>query len=114
MILQLTLEPDPVDLVSDIAGDVKRLIADLTNKISDTAKASVERRGRVSLPGETPSFQTGNLVAGIETRIADFEGEINFNAPYSGFLELGTSKMQARPFIEKSIDTVLAKAIPTI
>lgn len=114
MFTQVELDPQPVDLVSDIESDVKRLIRDLTKGIAYTAKGFIAKRGRVSLPGETPSFQTGNLGVNITTEISDFDGAIKFNAPYSGFLEFGTDRMKPRPFIEKAIDTELAKSLPSL
>lgn len=108
--LSVELEPEIPALFDGIASDVKKLISDLTKEIAAESKTRIIKRGRPSVAGESPSFQTGNLVALIETKISDFEGEIIFNAPYSGILEF----KRDRPFVEISIDTVLEKTMPQL
>ena len=70
------------------------------------------REHRASAPGQAPASDTGNLVSKIivkqKTRnITNVES----NANYSAFLEYGTSKMEARPFMlpafEKSKKPIL-------
>ena len=58
------------------------------------------REHRASAPGQAPASDTGNLVSKIivkqKTRnITNVES----NANYSAYLEYGTSKMEARPFM---------------
>lgn len=73
---------------------------------------------RASAPGEPPARRTGNLrlhwngqaasvitVGGIKI-IAQLESQ----EPYVGYLENGTSKMAARPFVEK----IKEEALPEI
>jgi HK97 gp10 family phage protein len=53
-----------------------------------------------SKPGEPPNEDTGTLRRGIVvTQVAPLRVRISSTAPYSAFLEFGTSKMAARPFM---------------
>lgn len=57
-----------------------------------------------SKPGDPPNRDTGILDGNIET---DFGGRlkviVSSNAPYAAALELGTSKMEARPYMKPAI-----------
>lgn len=54
-----------------------------------------------SAPGEAPNADTRLLDTSIETTGSrgDMKVKVTSNAPYSADLELGTSKMAARPFM---------------
>lgn len=69
-------------------------------QISITAGA-VSGKGHVaSLPGEPPNNDTGVLAGNIETvQKSPLLVEVSSNAPYAAPLELGTSKMAARPYM---------------
>jgi len=62
---------------------------------------AVSGKGHVpSKPGEPPSNDSGVLARNIETvQVAPLKVEVSSNAPYSVFLEYGTSKMLPRPFM---------------
>lgn len=80
------------DVVSDMKGSIMR--------------GSVSGKGHVpSKPGEPPSNDTQRLHDLIEaTQPAEDEVVVASNAGYSTALELGTSKMQARPFARPARD----------
>ncbi|MGJ0508928.1 MAG: HK97-gp10 family putative phage morphogenesis protein [Methylocystis sp.] len=53
-----------------------------------------------SLPGHPPLEDTGVLRTHIETtQVAPLRVEVSSNAPYAVALEVGTSKMAARPYM---------------
>lgn len=53
-----------------------------------------------SKPGEPPNEDTGELRRGITvTQLGPLHVRVASNAPHSGHLERGTSKMAARPFM---------------
>ena len=70
------------------------------------------REHRASAPGQAPASDTGNLVSKIivKQKSADVTN-VESNANYSAFLEYGTSKMEAIPFMfpafEKSKKPIL-------
>jgi HK97 gp10 family phage protein len=73
---------------------------------------------RASAPGDYPATDTGRLLSSIATDFSDLTAEIGSHVNYSGFLEAGTSKMQARPWLlpslkenEKSIEAMIDQAI---
>lgn len=66
-----------------------------------------KRRGishQASAPGEPPASDTGRLVQGIVVQPAPeaFAYDVKSLADYAGFLEYGTSRMSARPYLEPS------------
>ena len=63
-------------------------------------KYNPRRTHRASAPGQSPASDTGNLVRNIIVRQVDIDNvAVESNATYSSFLEFGTSKMLARPFL---------------
>ena len=58
------------------------------------------RTHTASAPGESPASDTGNLVRNIKVKQKSKNViAVESTADYSAFLEYGTSKMQARPFL---------------
>ena len=63
-------------------------------------KYNPRRTHQASAPGQAPASDTGNLVSQIIVRPKNpDEVAVESNALYSSFLEFGTSKMLARPFL---------------
>jgi len=63
-------------------------------------KYNPRRTHKASAPGQAPASDTGNLVRNIRVRQVDVDNvAVESNAFYSSFLEFGTSKMLARPFL---------------
>lgn len=82
-------------------------------------KPNSKRRYTASAPGEPPARRTGalrlNWTGGVETQAGSGKGVvvtsyIESNTPYAGYLENGTGKMAARPYV----DRVKEKAQPEI
>ena len=57
------------------------------------------RTHKASAPGEAPASDTGFLVSNIRVKDQKDFVEVRSEASYSKFLEYGTSKMLARPFM---------------
>lgn len=74
---------------------------------------SVSGKGHVpSRPGEPPNADTHRLDTQIETvQVAPLHVQVQANAPYSKFLEYGTSRMEARPFMMPAMKRNRAKAV---
>lgn len=63
-----------------------------------------------SQPGLPPAVQSGNLVASISYTVKGWQGfEVYSDIPYAGFLELGTSKMVARPYLKSGLNHSLKR-----
>ena len=63
--------------------------------------------GQPSAPGSPPNVQTGSLRASIDYTVqrvpAGVEGLLSSSSPYAQFLEFGTRKMAARPFMRPAL-----------
>lgn len=89
---------------------------DMENSIT---AGSVSGAGHVpSLPGQPPNNDTGNLVRSIETRlngtdlvIVSAGGPV---APYAVPLEVGTSKMAARPYARPATERNRTKVVELV
>ena len=63
-------------------------------------KYNPRREHRASAPGQAPASDTGNLVSKIRVKQKNPNTtQVESGADYSAFLEYGTSKMEARPFM---------------
>lgn len=59
---------------------------------------------QASAPGEAPAGETGNLANSIQAqRTGPLSAEVSVSAEYA-FIELGTSKIAARPYLAPALD----------
>lgn len=67
-------------------------------------RAGARRQHRASAPGQTPANRTGNYRKSIGFTV-DGAHQLTFgnSAEYAGFLEVGTSRMQARPGLGNTV-----------
>lgn len=64
-----------------------------------------KKRHRASSPGEPPANRTGRLQRSIDFAVKGSTSlEFGAGVMYAGFLELGTSKMEERPYLIKAIE----------
>lgn len=102
--------------------DIRRILSEAAFGAEAAMKLSMseEKHGReyrrgsrthtASAPDEAPAVDTGFLINSIQTTIkSDTEAEIIIPAEYAEALEFGTSRMEARPYIEPAIESVLKR-----
>jgi len=79
-------------------------------------RGSVSGKAHVaSNPGEFPNADTRLLDTSIETVVVGPNRvDVVSNAPYSSFLEFGTSRAEARPFMAPSARAKTAEAVDLI
>ena len=78
-------------------------------------KYNPRRTHRASAPGQAPASDTGNLVSQIRVREENKDLiKVESNALYSSFLEFGTSKMLARPFLFPATERSRPKIIQAV
>jgi HK97 gp10 family phage protein len=80
-----------------MANEMKQSI--LTGAKSGGQYFSNGKRHQSSAPGQSPANNTGALVRSIKVKKNEREATISIEKDYAIFLEFGTSKMRARPFI---------------
>lgn len=100
-------------------NEIEKAIAIGTIKVQNESKRLVNQFsgppiGPPSKPGEPPHKRTGTLDRSIDmetfTRGRDFVGRVGTNLNYGLWLEIGTSKMLARPYLRTALDN-MRKAI---
>lgn len=104
----------------DVEGTIKRSMASGSKSGKQYARGKartktgkpVKRRRyhRASAPGEPPAVDTGNLINSIRSQFpTKLKGVLNIGAAYASFLEFGTRKMKARPYVLPAIVSVTDK-----
>jgi len=72
-------------------------------------KANPSRVHQASAPGEAPATDTGSHVRSIHPVIEPNKGQVVANSPQAVNLEIGTSKMEARPSLQPALDKTKPK-----
>ncbi len=73
--------------------------------VGGTAEHPIEHTA--SAPGEAPAVDTGNLMNSVTHAMTDTTvGEVAVGAEYGAYLELGTARMAARPYLGPAADKV--------
>jgi HK97 gp10 family phage protein len=112
---RVTRAPKYAKVEARYASVVKNIIASGVQDTMNTAKTSIQQhqsKGRTygkhtaSVAGNPPNSNTGFLANNIFMVLdADkFGGAVESRADYSGFLEFGTSKMGARPYLQPALE----------
>jgi len=118
-----------IDGVDDLLADLRKLgdlsdelLVDTINDVAmDTQNEAVRgiqrgpangrtyKRGTVthtaSAPGQFPMSDTGRLASNVESILAtpaNIRAKVGTNIIYGAYLEFGTSKMAARPWLQRS------------
>ena len=99
----------PIEMMDDVNLVLGKAAAgaetEMKKRITSGQKSgNVYKRGNAthtaSAPGQSPANDTGKLAGGIKyNKVADNEHEVKITTEYALMLEVGTSKMLARPFI---------------
>ena len=98
------------------------LVLETAVKLSMSAASHSGRvygKHKASAPGETPAVDTGNLVNSINTTLdrasaTEAWANVGPTVEYGAYLEFGTSKMAARPFMRPGLDSSEDKIRDTI
>jgi len=119
---KVTSKPRYNSVLSQYTADAKALVGRAGNLVRNTAVQSIQqgaksgvvyekynprRTHKASSAGQPPATDTGFLVNNIALKIdADSLGaSVESRADYSVFLEFGTSKMSARPFMQPALES---------
>ena len=112
---RVTRAPKYAKVEAKYASVVKNIIASGVQDTMNTAKTSIQQhqsKGRTygkhtaSVAGNPPNSDTGFLASNI-FMVLDADklgGAVESRADYSGFLEFGTSKMGARPYLQPALE----------
>lgn len=95
-----------------LQNHAKELVSvDGTTQVPATSKKTGRKLKRTNLayntnpskPGEPPHVQTGRLRASISHEVTGVTARVGTNLEYGRYLELGTRKMAARPWLRRSL-----------
>jgi len=112
---RVTRAPKYAKVEAKYASVVRNIIASGVQDTMNTAKTSIQQhqsKGRTygnhtaSVAGNPPNSDTGFLANNI-FMVLDADklgGAVESRADYSGFLEFGTSKMGARPYLQPALE----------
>ena len=118
---KITRTPRHRAVLGDYTASITMLVGRAGNLVRNTAVESINqgaksgvvyekynprRTHRASAAGEPPATDTGFLVNNIALKV-DVDGlgaSVESRADYSTFLEFGTSKMAARPFMQPALE----------
>ena len=124
--VSVTRKSRSAEVIKDYTSDAKKLVCRAATLVRNTAVESIlqgaksgvtyskynpRRTHTASAAGEPPASDTGYLANNILVNIdADgFGASVESRADYSSFLEFGTSKMAARPFMQPALEENRAK-----
>lgn len=95
--------------LKDLVDDVPTCIEEI---VKETA-FNVEREAKKNAP-----VDTGRLRGSITTKLDKLEAEVGTNVKYASFVEYGTSRQAAKPFmstarisVENDLDKIVAKGV---
>jgi HK97 gp10 family phage protein len=93
---------------------VQEVLQEGAEQIKEDAIFSMkEGNGKPSSPGEVPNKQTHKLAESIRIRQAGTTIAVGSEVDYASWLEFGTSRMEARPWLKpaymKNIDVIKTK-----
>lgn len=97
------------EVVSSIRNVSKGIIRDKKGRWQKATSKRGKKQHRVSHAGEPPNTDTGRLIQSIQTEVTDATASVGTNVEYGRYLELGTSKMAARPFLTPAVEKNRAK-----
>lgn len=85
--------------------------ANMKTSMSGQKSGIIYQRGgkahQASAPGEPPAIDTGNLVNSVfSEKSGPGQAVVGASAEYAEYLEFGTSKMAARPFLRPALEKV--------
>ena len=123
---RVTRKPRHNSVIRQYTADAKALVGMAGNLVRNTAVTSIQqgaksgviyekynprRTHRSSSAGQPPATDTGFLVNNIFLKFdTDKLGvSVESRANYSAFLEFGTSKMAARPFLQPALESNKSK-----
>ena len=116
---QRLIKGGKINRISAVTRSVAKVRSDIISDIQRGSKTGIvyekynpRRTHQASAEGEAPATDTGELVREITVSVftrkkgtgEEVVGQIVSGAPYSKFLEFGTTDMEPRPFMQKNLE----------
>lgn len=104
--MKFDIETNVDVLISDLTGSMEQAIRAAANEITETAY-SVEKTAKQNIRNNE-TVDTGRLLGSVTTNIkqdgSSIAAEIGTNVEYANYIEYGTHKMGAKPFLNPAFD----------
>ncbi len=91
------------DMVWRIAHQKRPMISKTQMKAEGRAYRVSDPNAKAGVPVRTGALQASVQQKVYRTKLMSYIGEVWTNSPYAAFIEYGTSKMLARPFMRPAI-----------
>lgn len=88
------------------AGDIASLVARISTAATEGARKTAETvlfLSQVAVPIRTGALQRSGNIEVVETP-EQSTAYVNYDEPYAGFVEFGTYRMSAQPYLRPSLD----------
>ena len=100
--------------MSKIELDARAFLSSLDNYQEDVLKGLQQNIEKAALTVERKAKQncpvdTGKLRASITTEVGKLEAEVGTNVEYAPYVEFGTSKQSAQPFMRPALDKAITQ-----
>ena len=100
--------------MSKIEFDARAFLSSLDNYQDDVLKGLQQNIEKAALTLEKNAKQncpvdTGKLRASITTEVGNLEAEVGTNVEYAPYVEFGTSKQSAQPFMRPALDKAITQ-----
>lgn len=104
--MKFNIETNVDVLISDLNVSMEQALRAATNEIRDTAY-SVEKTAKQNIKNNQ-TVDTGRLLGSVNTKIkqegSSITAEVGTNVEYANYIEYGTYKMGAKPFLNPAFD----------
>lgn len=99
------------DIVKRMKPAAMEIIGETLEDIDATVKTGMAASGSPSSPGQMPGIDTGALVNSLQSELnpSKYQGTYYTNMEYAEYLEVGTTRMLARPFMTPAAERNRAK-----
>ena len=108
-----TIKRQAQSTIREALSDLRGIFAELFGgvKTGRMYRRPGGARYQASAPGEPPAIRSGELLRSIGQPAfpAPNVGQLRIGAPYAGFLERGTARVAARPFVRPAVKLLIER-----
>lgn len=108
--MKLNVEIQGITAIKDAAKYVQKAVGDALEEITTDGALVIENEAKTLCPVRTGTLRRSIHHQTVEKDAVHARVEVGPNVPYAAFVEYGTSRMSARPYMRPAFDTKAADA----